>query len=394
MAYDLFGNGKTSLRASAGQYRDALQVGGIFIANNPIATRVTSTTRSWTDANRNFVPDCDLMNPALNAECGPWASQGFGSSVPGTRYDPRLLDGWGVRPSDTQLAVGIQRELLPRLSAEVTYHRRWFGNFTATDNVLVVPSDYSPYTIVAPLDPRLPGGGGYTIDDLWEISEAKFGLSDELVAPASDFGKRISYWHGVDINISGRMRNSLMFQGGTSTGRAVTDTCDLTPKLDTSAMPSSTSASLNGPSRRFCRVVAPFATQFKGLVSYTIPKVDVQVSSTIQSLPGASLAANLVVSSTTVARTLGRPLAGGANSVTINLIEPQTLFGDRINQVDFRVAKVLRFGRTRTQVGVDIFNVMNSNVPQGYLQTFGSTWLRPTSVMDARFARISGQIDF
>ena len=212
------------------------------------------------------------MNRALNAECGPWASQNFGSSVPGTRYDPRLLDGWGVRPSDTQLAVGIQRELLPRLSAEVTYHRRWFGNFTATDNVLVVPSDYSPYSIVAPLDPRLPDGGGYTIDDLWEISAAKFGLSDELVAPASDYGNRISYWHGVDINISGRMRNSLMFQGGTSTGRAVTDTCDLTPKLDTSTTPSSTSASLNGPSRRFCRVVAPFATQFKGLVAYTDPE--------------------------------------------------------------------------------------------------------------------------
>ena len=94
------------------------------------------------------------------------------------------------------------------------------------------------------------------------------------------------------------------------------------------------------------------------------------------------------------ARMLGRPLAGNANSVTINLIEPQTLFGDRINQVDFRIAKVLRFGRTRTQVGVDIFNLMNSNVALGYLQTFGATWLRPTTVMDARFARVSGQIDF
>ena len=72
---------------------------------------------------------------------------------------------------------------------------------------------------------------------------------------------------GVDVNINGRMRNGLMFQGGTSTGRAVTDTCDVTPKLD-------------NPSQRFCRVVAPFATQFKGLMSYTIPKITVQVSST------------------------------------------------------------------------------------------------------------------
>jgi hypothetical protein len=213
--------------------------------------------------------------------------------------------------------------------------------------------------------------------------------------PASDIGDRISYWHGVDVNISGRMRNGLMFQGGTSTGRAVTDTCDLLPKLDTSSTtPNSTSASLNGPSRRFCHVTAPFATQFKGLTSYTIPKVAVQLSATVQSVPGASLAANLVVSSATIAQTLGRPLSGNTSTVTVNLVEPQTLFGDRINQVDFRVAKVLRFGRSRTQIGVDIFNLMNSNVPQGYIQTYGSTWLRPTSVMDARFARVSGQIDF
>jgi hypothetical protein len=381
LAYDLFADGKTSLRVSAGQYRDALQVGGIFIANNPVATRVTSTTRSWTDANHDFVPDCDLMNPARNNECGPWSNENFGSSVPGTRYDPRLLDGWGVRPADSQLAVGIQRELLPRLSAEVTYHHRWFTNFTATDNVLVAPSDYSPYSIVAPSDPRLPDGGGYTIDDLWDINQTSFGRVDNFVAPSEDYGKQIRYWHGVDVNISGRMRNGLMFQGGTSTGRLVTDDCDVDPKLDS-------------PSRRFCRVVAPFATQFKGLMSYTIPKVTVQVSATIQSLPGPSLAANLVVPSAVVAQTLGRPLAGGANSVTVNLIAPQTLFGDRINQVDFRVAKLLRFGRSRAQVGIDIYNVMNSNVALGYLQTFGPTWLRPTSVMDARFARVSGQIDF
>lgn len=381
LAYDLFGDGKTSLRVSAGQYRDALQAGGIYIANNPIARMVTTTNRSWTDTNSNFVPDCDLLNPALNGECGAWSDQSFGSSVAGTRYDPRVLDGWGVRPADAQLAVGVQRELLSRLSAEVTYHRRWFGNFTATNNVLVAPTDYDPYSIVAPLDPRLPDGGGYTISDLWDIKPTSFGRSDSLVSPASDYGKRISYWHGVDVNVSGRMRNSLSFQGGTSTGRAVTDTCDVTPKLD-------------NPSQRFCRVVAPFATQFKGLMSYTIPKITVQVSSTIQSLPGPSLAANLVVPSAQIAPSLGRPLAGNTANVTINLIAPQTMFGDRINQVDFRVAKILRFGKTRTQIGVDIFNALNSNVAQGYLQTYGSTWLRPTSVMDARFARISGQIDF
>jgi hypothetical protein len=286
-----------------------------------------------------------------------------------------------VRQADGQVGIGVQREILPRLSAEVTYNRRWFYNFTATDNVLVAPTDYSPYSIVAPVDPRLPDGGGYKIDDLWDINPGSFGKVDNLVAPADDYGKRTSYWHGVDVNVSGRMKNSLMFQGGTSTGRAVTDSCDVTPKLDS-------------PSQRFCRVVAPFATQFKGLTAYTIPKLAVQLSATLQSLPGPSLAANLVVPNATIAPSLGRPLSGSAASATVNLIAPQTVFGDRINQVDFRVAKILRFGGRRTQIGVDIYNVMNSNVPQGYIQTYGATWLRPTTVMDARFARISGQIDF
>ena len=383
LAYDLFGDNKTSLRVSAGQYRDALQAGGTYIANNPIARRVTQTTRSWNDANRNFIPDCDLMNRALNGECGPWANQSFGSSVPGQTYDPRLLNGWGVRPADSQIAAGIQREILPRLSAEVTYHHRWFGNFTATDNVLVGPSDFSPFSILAPVDPRLPNGGGYPIDGLRDINPTSFGRVDEFVTRSEEYGNRTRSWHGVDVNISGRMRNSLMFQGGTSTGRLATDDCEIREKLPETA-----------PLNPYCRVVAPFATQFKGLMAYTIPKVDVQLSATIQSLPGASLAANLVVPTATVAQTLGRPLAGGVSSVTVNLVAPQTLFGDRINQVDFRVAKVLRFAGARAQVGVDIFNVMNSNVPLGYIQTFGPTWLRPTSVMDARFARVSGQIDF
>jgi hypothetical protein len=70
------------------------------------------------------------------------------------------------------------------------------------------------------------------------------------------------------------------------------------------------------------------------------------------------------------------------------------LYGDRITQVDMRVAKLLRFGRTRANVGLDIYNLLNSNVPLTYVTTYGTTWGRPQSVLDARFAKISAQIDF
>ena len=55
----------------------------------------------------------------------------------------------------------------------------------------------------------------------------------------------------------------------------------------------------------------------------------------------------------------------------MNLVEPGALYGDRVNQLDFRVAKILRFGRYRTQVGLDLYNALNSSAVQTYNQTLG-----------------------
>jgi hypothetical protein len=70
------------------------------------------------------------------------------------------------------------------------------------------------------------------------------------------------------------------------------------------------------------------------------------------------------------------------------------MYGDRVSQLDFRVAKILRFGRTRTNVGIDLYNVTNSSVPLTYNGTFGTTWLRPTAFMPARFVKLTGQLSF
>ena len=56
-----------------------------------------STNRSWNDANRNYMPDCDLLSPGANGECGPRSAQSFGQSVFTTNYDPALIDGWNTR---------------------------------------------------------------------------------------------------------------------------------------------------------------------------------------------------------------------------------------------------------------------------------------------------------
>jgi len=144
----------------------------------------------------------------------------------------------------------------------------------------------------------------------------------------------------------------------------------------------------------FCHVAAGFLTQFRGLGSYTVPKLDLRVSATFQSKPGAQLAANYVAANGVVSPSLGRSLSGGNPNVTVNVIVPGALYGDRVNQLDFRVAKILRLGRARTQVGLDLYNALNSSAVQTYNQTLGSAYLTPTLVLPSRFAKISAQIDF
>jgi len=67
-----------------------------------------------------------------------------------------------------------------------------------------------------------------------------------------------------------------------------------------------------------------------------------------------------------------------------------------------RVTKLLRFGRTRSNVGIDLYNLFNANTGTAFNQvygtagtaTLGSTWLRPTTILNARFVRFNATIDF
>jgi hypothetical protein len=144
----------------------------------------------------------------------------------------------------------------------------------------------------------------------------------------------------------------------------------------------------------FCHNATNWLTQVKFLGSYTIPRIDVMVSGTLQNLPGPEILANYNLPSTVAARTLGRPLAGGAANVTVGVIRPGSVYGDRLNQVDFRVAKLLRYAGARATLSVDFYNALNVSTVLAQNNTFGGAWQRPTSVMPARFAKVSVQFDF
>src|SRR6185295_9001899 len=170
-------------------------------------------------------------------------------------------------------------------------------------------------------------------------------------------GSETMNWQGVDVGVNARLRNGLTVQGGTSTGRRLTDACEVrvaVPEATPSTAIVPAGGLLTAVTNPYCRVVEPYKTSVTGLVSYLVPKIGVQTSLTWQSNPGPQIAANYVASNAVIAagpQPLGRNLSGGAN-VTVNLIQPATLFGPRRNNFDMRVSKVLRFGPKRATVSV------------------------------------------
>ena len=391
VSYDLTGDGRTAVKVMLGRYVEAQEAGLLGEQLNPAhllstgGRRSNSTNRSWNDANGSFVPDCDLLNPARNGECGPFSNQNFGTRTPSTEYDPDITGGLGVRPYNWEFSAQVERELIPGLGVDFGVFRRWFGNFNTTDNRDVVASDFDTFSVTAPADPRLPGGGGYTITGLYDVSEAKFGQFDQLITSANAFGGGAEeWWTGYDVGFNVRL-GTLTFRGGVSTGRRTEDFCDLKRQLP----------ELQGATNPWCLQQERFLTHLKGLATYVVPGIDVLVSGTFQSAPGSrEVDAFQNVSNSQIVPSLGRNLSGGKRNVRVNLIEPGTSQGERIHQVDLRFAKVLTFGRTRTNVGVDLYNALNVNTPIRYNETYGSRWLQPREIMPARFIKLSMQIDF
>ncbi len=397
VAYDVFGNGKTAVKVNAGKYEDpASNLNNNYSISNPIARIATTTTRTWNDTNNNFVPDCNLSTQLANGECLAGNQQAFGTATPITAaIDHDLLNGWGIRPNDWQIGVSVQQQLASRVSIEIGYFRRWLGNFTATDNLAVTPGDFTKYSLTAPSDPRLPGGGGYAVNDLYNIVQSKFGQTNNIITDAANYGDQSQVYNGMLINFSARNMKGLTLQGGINTGKTVNDYCSNRAQLPEFQFPAATGATIS-PNNPWCHVDPGFVTKLNAIASYIFPKVDVLIASTFRTDQGAPLRATWNAPLATITSALGRPAVAAGTTLPIDLINPGDVWGDRVNELDFRFGKILKFGRMRTNVGVDVYNILNQAAVLTYNQTFvpNGTWLAPTSVLTPRFYKISAQIDF
>ena len=391
-AYDLFGDGKTALKASLGRYvnRSVVEIAN---ANNPIVASVNQVNRAWTDTNGNYVPDCNLANRAANGECGPLQNQNFGNPVVTTRYSDSVLKGFGVRPYNWDMSAEVQRQIGRDMSMTVGYYRNWYGNFRVTDNLAVAAADFNTYCVGAPKDSRLPDGGGYQVCGLYDISPARFGQSNNLVTRAKDFGKQTQVSNFFTFAMDARFASGARLGGGIDTGRTTSDVCDVRKALPELNITGSFNVSPTSP---FCRVTSPFSgnTQIKLNGSYPLPR-EFFVSALYQNLSGPAYLADWAAPTAAIAPSLGRDLAGGVRTATVGLLAPSTYYDSRTTRLDLRIGKNVRLTqRVKVQGNVDLYNVTNSGSVLADTNAFGARWLVPTLVLEPRILQFSAQISF
>jgi hypothetical protein len=290
------------------------------------------------------------------------------------------------------------------------YTRHWWGNFQVTDNTLVSPSDYSPFYVTVPNDPRLPNAG-QQLGPFYDINPDKFGQVNNLLTFADNYGKKTDVYNGVDVSVNVRLPRGILMQGGFNTGREAVDNCSLVGKVDNPGggitdvnhlSGAGNSAPLLGnitgvasPSPLYCDSFPPYQTQVKLLGSYPLPW-GLAASAAFQSVPGPQISATYNVPNALIAPSLGRNLSAGATATfAAQIVAPGAMYNDRLNQVDARLTKMFKLGGTRRVQGqLDFYNLLNTGAPLGQNNTFGAAWLTPTVIPNGRMLKIGAQYDF
>jgi hypothetical protein len=427
-SWDVFGDGKTALKVNYAKYvlGQALVVGGL--ASQPGYNVQLVSSRTWVDNNRNFIPDCDLTDPAgqgptltgtqrqvdtCNAPVG--ANLNFYDDVlrPNLAVQDDARYGWGKRPYSWEFSVSAQQEMSRGVAVYGGAFWRWFGNFLVTDNTTGSVADYTQYSITPGLIPSSPASAGgetlpsdintttfYNINPGVQVNNLT-GLSKTMF-PGSNVYDR---WFGFDIGLNARLPQGIIFQGGLSTGHQTTDFCDVQDpaKAGNNALVEMLASPPVGQfpsSLASCHMEQNWLPQIKFLGSYTIPKIDVQVGASYQSVPGIEYSAQYAAPNTDLARSaaqggLGRLPSGGVatGTTTVNLLQPGTMYGPRLNQIDARFGKVVRLGRTRGVVSLDLYNLLNVDTISQASALY-ITWLAPQNVVSPRLAKVSITYDF
>ena len=385
LAYDLFGDSKTALKFSLNRYNDS-RTTGIAAMYNPLAQATARLT--WRDLNNDDIAQGELGCTYLQPGCEINLAQmpaNFGVRSLRT-YDPST-----ERPYNVIANLGVQHQLLPRLSVSGSFINNNFSNLAIRDNRLRTRADYRALTVVSPLDGE--------VITVYNLDPAKVSAVDEVDTTATDARKQL--FKAFEFTFSARLVGGATLFGGTSTAQNLTVTCDEpdNPNLD-----------------RFCdqrETGVPYTTQLKIAGTYPL-KYGIQLGGSFQSYPGAGIGGTtaptsqnsgttwLLTNTTRYAADCIGPCSPGAlviptlseASLTVPLRPSGTEFLDRLNQLDLRASKLFTLNRYRLEAQLEIFNVTNSDAADTVRSTnFGtSSYHQAASAIQGRMFRIGAQV--
>ena len=356
VSYDLFGDSKTAIKASVGEYVQNAAT-GFATTYNPMISDVD--TRTWKDLNGDNIAEPDELGPSQNKTFG----------IRQNEYpDPNIK-----RPFEMEYVVKIDHQLAQRVAVSGGYYRRGFHRLIKSRNLSTSLSDYSPLTITSPLN-----GEAITI---YSISPTKLGLVNILDTNST---LNTQTYNGFEGSLDARLAKKLMMFAGVTVGRTVAKTCDVqdNPNL-----------------LRFCDqtvLSVPFKAQYKLSGSYQFP-MHFQVSGVFASYPGVPMSATggtwLGTTNYIVSKTIAPGLT--QTSVTVPLVPPGgNSYFDRLSQLDLRMARSFRIDHLDFTGALDIFNATNASTVFNQIQTYGSALGRPTDVMQGRVFRFGVQVKF
>ena len=401
VVYDLRGDGRTALKASASRYgeRNAIALAGEV---NPVANNVLMS-RTWLDGLVCLNPAVCVRgdgrvqgNPLLPYPNGEILSfnpnPGFASPAVTDTFDPDYAFGWGKKQANWAFSGSLQHEVRPGVTVDVGYFRRAYLNLSAVDDESNSPEDWDEWVFMVPVDERLPNGGGYPLT-LVDLNPAALGVPQNVTRSADVFGGRSESWHGVDLNFSARFED-VLFQGGFATGKRTVDNCAVNAALPERINEGAGGLTGGGDSVvpvEHCANETPWIHQGSLFGSYTFP-YDIVLSGTFFSRAGTPRLAVIPVPNAVAEAALGRPPT--ETSIAVNVITPGSAYGDRLNQVDLRLAKIISMaGAANLRASFDLYNVFNANAVSRERYTLRN-YLQPVGVQVGRMVKLSFQFNF
>jgi hypothetical protein len=343
-SYDLFGNGRTALKANVSKYVSRTSAGSIVSLFNPL--RLLSETRTWTDSNQDGIPQLNEIGP----------TRGGLTSAANVRIDPEL-----ERPYQWEQSLTVEHQLHRTFAVAVSYYHRKFPMGYASMNVALAQDDYVPVTIANPLD-----GTPLVVYNQTAASASRV---DNLVTNSSVLQ---SWYNAVQVAFDKRMSGGLQLSGGFTIG----------------ADKSCTGASTNPNSQVNNCGYNTSDSRFMGNLNviYRLP-AGVNLSSHIQQKSGQPLATAYTVTRADIPNLT-------QVSQSVNVLPTGARRKDAWTLVDLRVSKVFRFGERSLEPMAELYNLFNENAALAQVTTLGPTFGRISSNVDGRIAKFGLKVLF